>query len=90
VLGQQDLKSVTKKYFSPKKRYTEQKHDTLTTQMKDMDERMTQMENEINSLRKKDTSNNIEEPGIGVNSSQESCTISSNSFSKVTNFSTLT
>jgi len=78
-----------KDYFPPKKRYTQQDHDALTTQMKDMAERMARMENEINSLRKKDTSNNIEEPDIGVNSGQGSCTISSNSFPEVTNFSTL-
>ncbi|QCE06717.1 sentrin-specific protease 2 [Vigna unguiculata] len=45
-----------------------------------MAKRMAWMENEINSLRKKDTSNNIEEPDISVNSGQGSCTISSNSF----------
>ncbi|QCE03845.1 putative transposase [Vigna unguiculata] len=54
-----------KDYFPPKKRYTQQYHDALTTQKKDVAERMPQMENEINSLRKKDTSNNIEEPDIG-------------------------
>lgn len=78
-----------KDYFSPKKRYTQEDHDKLTSQMKDMIERMTRMENEITLLRKKDTSNNIEQPDIGVNSGQGSCTISSNSFPEVTNFSTL-
>jgi len=78
-----------KDYFPPKKRYTQEEHDTLTTQMKDMIERMARMENEIISLRQKDTSNNIEQLDISVNSGQGSCTISLNSFPKVTNFSTL-
>ncbi|XP_027932185.1 uncharacterized protein LOC114187944 [Vigna unguiculata] len=40
------------------------------------------MENEIISLRQKDTSNNIEQLDISVNSGQGSCTISLNSFPK--------
>jgi len=47
------------------------------------------MENEIISIQKEDTSNNIEEPNIGVNSGQGSSKLSPNSFLEVTNFSTL-
>ncbi|WVZ15897.1 hypothetical protein V8G54_013463 [Vigna mungo] len=69
-----------KDYFPSKKRHTHHEHDKLIAQMKDLNERMTQMENEIILLRKIRTSNTIEEADIGVNSSQESCTLSSNIF----------
>ncbi|XP_014516924.1 uncharacterized protein LOC106774413 [Vigna radiata var. radiata] len=63
-----------KNYFPSKKRHTHHELDNLIAQMKDLNERMTRMENEIILLRKIGTSNAIEEADIGVNSSQESCT----------------
>lgn len=61
----------------------------MSTQIKDMTERMTQMKNEIISLRQNGTSNNIEQIDIGANIGHVSYKISSHSLPKVTDLSTL-
>ena len=76
-----------KGYFPPKRRFTQQEHDALTTQMKNMTERMARMEKEIFSLRQKDSSDSIEQPDVGIDSGKGSCTLPSNSFPEVTNLS---
>lgn len=78
-----------KQYFPHRKRHTQHEFDALNSKVDNMTEKMAWMESQLMSLHQKDKPDNVEQPDVVIRSGNGSCTVASNSFAEVIDFSIL-